>query len=161
VNLSRNAYRRGTTPAWTTETYGSVAGVSADLAPDLELDLVPWHIPNVRLHFSEPKSGVATGAWRAPAHVANGFAVETLLDEIAAMTGRSAVDLRLGLYGSAQDLRFPGDEPSPYNRIGWRPCCVWPRIAAGSASGPRRVGSGDLRRTTRSAPIARRSRSYR
>jgi isoquinoline 1-oxidoreductase subunit beta len=115
VNLSRNAYRRGTTPAWTTETYGSVAGVSADLAPDLELDLVPWHIPNVRLHFSEPKSGVATGAWRAPAHVANGFAVETLLDEIAAMTGRSAVDLRLGLYGSAQDLRIPGDEPSPYN----------------------------------------------
>jgi isoquinoline 1-oxidoreductase beta subunit len=115
VNLSRNAYRRGTTPAWTTETYGSVAAVSADLAPDLELDLVPWHIPNVRLHFSEPKPGVATGAWRAPAHVANGFAVETLLDEIAAMTGRSAVDLRLGLYGSAQDLRIPGDEPSPYN----------------------------------------------
>jgi isoquinoline 1-oxidoreductase subunit beta len=115
VNLSRNAYRRGSTPAWSTETYGSVAGVSADLAPDLELDLVPWHIPNVRLRFSEPKSGVATGAWRAPAHVANGFAVETLLDEIAAMNGQSAVDLRLGLYGSAQDLRIPGEEPSPYN----------------------------------------------
>jgi isoquinoline 1-oxidoreductase beta subunit len=115
VNLSRNAYRRGTTPAWTTETYGSVAGVSADLAPDLELDLVPWHIPNVRLHFSEPKSGVATGAWRAPAHVANGFAVETLLDEIATSTGRSAVDVRLALYGSAQELRIPGDDPSPYN----------------------------------------------
>ena len=78
VNLSRNAYRRGTSPAWSTETYGMVAGVSNDLGPDLELDLVPWHIPNVRLQFSEPQSGVATGAWRAPAHVSNAFAVETL-----------------------------------------------------------------------------------
>jgi isoquinoline 1-oxidoreductase beta subunit len=115
VNLSRNAYRRGPTPAWSTETYGSVTGVSADLGPDFDLDLVPWHIPNVRLHFSEPRSGVATGAWRAPAHVANGFAVETLLDEIASSTRRGAVDLRLELYGSARDLTIPGDDPSPYN----------------------------------------------
>jgi isoquinoline 1-oxidoreductase beta subunit len=115
VNLSRNAYRRGSTPAWSTETYGSVAAVSADLGPDLDLDLVPWHIPNVRLRFSEPQSGVATGAWRAPSHVANGFAIETLLDEIAAATGRSPVDLRLELYGSASDLRIPGGNPSPYN----------------------------------------------
>ena len=115
VNLSRNAYRRGTTPAWSTETYGSVCGVSEDLQPDFDLDLVPWHIPHVRLQFSEPKSGVATGAWRAPAHVANGFAVETMLDEIAQTTGRSPVDLRLELFGSAQDLRIPGNEPSPYN----------------------------------------------
>ena len=115
VNLSRNAYRRGTTPAWSTETYGSVCGVSEDLQPDFDLDLVPWHIPHVRLQFSEPKSGVATGAWRAPAHVANGFAVETMLDEIAQTTGRNPVDLRLELFGSAQDLRIPGNEPSPYN----------------------------------------------
>lgn len=115
VNLSRNAYRRGSAPAWSTETYGMVAGVSDDLAPDLELDLVPWHIPNVRLRFSEPRSGVSTGAWRAPAHVANGFAIETILDEIAQITGRSAADLRLGLYGAARDLRIPGDDPSPYN----------------------------------------------
>ena len=40
VNLSRNAYRRGATPAWSTETYGMVAGVSNDLEPDLDLDLV-------------------------------------------------------------------------------------------------------------------------
>jgi isoquinoline 1-oxidoreductase beta subunit len=115
VNLSRNAYRRGSTPAWSTETYGMVAGVSDDLGPDLDLDLVPWHIPNVRLRFSEPRSGVSTGAWRAPAHVANGFAIETLLDEIAPLAGQNPVDLRLGLYGAARDLRIPGDEPSPYN----------------------------------------------
>ncbi len=115
VNISRNAYRRGSTPAWSTETYGSVAGVSSNLGPDLELDLVPWHIPNVRLRYSEPKSGVSTGAWRAPAHVANGFAIETLLDEIAQLTGRSAVDLRLDLYGASRDLQIPGDEPSPYS----------------------------------------------
>jgi isoquinoline 1-oxidoreductase subunit beta len=115
VNLSRNAYRRGTSPAWSTETYGMVAGVSNDLGPDLELDLVPWHIPNVRLQFSEPRSGVATGAWRAPAHVSNAFAVETLLDEIAQLTGRSAVEVRLELYGEADSLRITGDDPTPYN----------------------------------------------
>jgi isoquinoline 1-oxidoreductase beta subunit len=115
VNLSRNAYRRGTSPAWSTETYGMVAGVSNDLGPDLELDLVPWHIPNVRLQFSEPRSGVATGAWRAPAHVANAFAIETLLDEIAQVSGRTPVELRLELYGSAGALRMTGDDPTPYN----------------------------------------------
>jgi isoquinoline 1-oxidoreductase beta subunit len=115
VNLSRNSYRRGTTPAWSTETYGSVTGTSGDLGPAFELDLVPWHIPHVRLHFSEPRSGVSTGAWRAPAHVANAFAVETLVDEIASSTRRSAVDLRLALYGSSRDLTIPGDDPSPYS----------------------------------------------
>ena len=115
VNLSRSAYRRGTAPAWSTETYGMVAGVSNDLGPDLELDLVPWNIPNVRLQFSEPRSGVATGAWRAPAHVSNAFAVETLLDEIAQVANRNPVDLRLELYGRPDALRITGDDPTPYN----------------------------------------------
>jgi isoquinoline 1-oxidoreductase beta subunit len=67
------------------------------------------------LRYSEPRTGVATGAWRAPAHVANAFAVETLLDEIAQLTGRSAVDLRLDLFGQAGALRITGDDPTPYN----------------------------------------------
>lgn len=114
VSLSRNSYRRST-PPWGTETYGMVAGVSPDLAPDLELDLTPWHIPHVRLRYSEPRSGVALGAWRAPSHVANALAIETLLDEIAQVTGRSAVDLRLELFGAAAALRITGDDPTPYN----------------------------------------------
>ncbi len=55
------------------------------------------------------------GAWRAPAHVANGFAVETLLDEIAQLTGRSAVDLRLELYGASSALPAAGEDPTPYS----------------------------------------------
>jgi isoquinoline 1-oxidoreductase beta subunit len=115
VNISRNAYRRGDGPPWSTETYGLVAGVSAAIGPDLELDLVPWQIPHVRLRYSEPRTGVATGAWRAPAHVANGFAVETLLDEIAQTTGRSPVDLRLELYGTTRALPAAGEDPTPYS----------------------------------------------
>ena len=38
-----------------------------------------------------------------------------MLDEIAGLTKRSAVDLRLELYGQAGDLHIPGDDPSPYN----------------------------------------------
>jgi len=115
VNISRNAYRKGDGPPWSTETYGLVAGVSSDLGPDFELDLVPWQIPHVRLRYSEPRTGVATGAWRAPAHVANGFAVETLLDEIAQLTKRSAVDLRLELYGATSALRVTSEDPTPYS----------------------------------------------
>ena len=115
VNISRHAYRRGDGAPWSTETYGLVAGVSNDLAPDFDLDLVPWQIPHVRLRYSQPRTGVATGAWRAPAHVANAFAVETLLDEIAQITWRSPVDLRLELYGAASALRITGDDPTPYN----------------------------------------------
>ena len=115
VNISRNAYRRGEGPPWSTETYGLVAGVSAAIGPDLDLDLVPWQIPHVRLRYSEPRTGVATGAWRAPAHVANGFAVETLLDEIAQITGRSPVDLRLELYGTTSALPTAGEDPTPYS----------------------------------------------
>ena len=156
VNLSRNSYRRGTTPAWSTETYGSVTGVSNDLGPDFDLDLVPWHIPNVRLQFIEPRSGVATGAWRAPAHVANGFAVETLLDEIASRRTKCRGPASR-LYGAA------GTSPSPakilrlITRIGWPRCCGWPPNGAASASGRPRGASGAWRRTTRSAPIAPRS----
>ncbi len=115
VNISRNAYRRGDGPPWSTETYGLVAGVSPDLGPDFELDLVPWQIPHVRLRFSAPSTGVATGAWRAPAHVANAFAVETLLDEIAQLTGRAPVDLRLELYGVTSALTVTGEDPTPYS----------------------------------------------
>ena len=139
-----------------------VAGVSNDLGPDLELDLVPWHIPNVRLQFSEPRSGVATGAWRAPAHVSNAFAVETLLDEIAQLTGRNAVDLRLELYGNAGD--------APHHRR--RSDAVRPGSHGGGAAPGRRawrlrparrprVVPGDWPRTSPSAPTARRSWSCR
>ena len=47
--------------------------------------------------------------------MSNAFAVETLLDEIAQLTGRNAVDLRLELYGNAGALRITGEDPTPYD----------------------------------------------
>ena len=118
---------------------------------------MPWQIPHVRLRYSQPRTGVATGAWRAPAHVANAFAVETLLDEIAQITGRSPVDLRLELYGAASALRITGEDPDalqprPHGgraAPGRRPRRVRP------TSRPRAACAG-WPRTTRSAPTARR-----
>jgi hypothetical protein len=50
VNISRNAYRRGTGAVEHRDAVWSP--VSAAIGPDLELDLVPWQIPHVRLRYS-------------------------------------------------------------------------------------------------------------
>jgi isoquinoline 1-oxidoreductase beta subunit len=113
ASVSRNAYRLDPRPPYSTETYGSLIGRATNAA-EPELDLVPTRIPNVRVRYGAPRTGVPTGAWRAPAHVVNAFAIETTIDELAKVAGRSPVDLRLALLGEAGDIPR-GDDPSPYN----------------------------------------------
>jgi isoquinoline 1-oxidoreductase beta subunit len=115
VNISRNSYRRASTPPESTETYGSLAGPLADLDRAYELDLTPTAIPNCRLRYSEPKTGVPTGAWRAPAHCANAFAIETMLDELAVRSAQDPVALRMQMLGSARDIPYKGSDPTPYS----------------------------------------------
>ncbi|MGE0042293.1 MAG: molybdopterin cofactor-binding domain-containing protein [Vicinamibacterales bacterium] len=114
VSCSRNAYRRDSRPGYSTETYGSYVGrVSA--RDQMDPDLLPTRIPNARLRFGQPDTGVPTGAWRAPSHVANGFVIESVIDELAAKAGRSAVDMRLDFLGESGDIPAAPDNPSPYD----------------------------------------------
>ena len=103
ASVSRNAYRQDPRPPFSTETYGSYIGRVSEPA-HMEPDLVPTRIPHARLRYAAASSGVPTGAWRAPSHVVNAFAIETMLDELAAAAGRSAVDLRLELLGETADI---------------------------------------------------------
>lgn len=114
ASVSRNIYRRDPRPPHSTEVYGSYIG-GASRVEDMDPDMQPTRMPNVRVRYGAPRTGVPTGAWRAPAHVVNAFAIETTIDELAALAKRSAVDVRLDLLGSAADIPRAPDDPSPYN----------------------------------------------
>jgi isoquinoline 1-oxidoreductase subunit beta len=114
ASVSRNAYRRDPRPPHSTEVYGSYIGRVKDVA-EMDPDMQPTRIPHVRVRYGSPPTGVPTGAWRAPAHVVNAFAIETTIDELAQAAHRSAVDVRLDLLATAADIPRAADDPSPYD----------------------------------------------
>ena len=67
---------------------------TAELYPD---DFPAGIIKNLRVEWSAVKSGMTRGSWRAPAHTANAFAVESFIDEIAHAGQQDPLDLRLRL----------------------------------------------------------------
>jgi isoquinoline 1-oxidoreductase subunit beta len=114
ASCSRNVYRKDPRAPYSTESYGSYVG-RVQSVQQLDADLQPTRIPNARLRYGNPLTGVATGAWRAPAHVVNAFVIETTIDELAARAKRSPVDLRLELLGESGDVPQGPDDPSPYD----------------------------------------------
>jgi isoquinoline 1-oxidoreductase beta subunit len=68
----------------------------AELYPD---DFPAKLVPNYRLEWHSVQSGMPRGSWRAPAHTANAFVVQSFLDEIAAATGQDPLALRLAMLG--------------------------------------------------------------
>jgi len=114
TSCSRNVYRKDPRGEHSTETYGSYVGRVQNLQ-QLDADLQPTRIANARLRYGAPLTGVATGAWRAPAHVVNAFTIETTIDELAARAKRSPVDLRLEILGEAADVPKEPTDESPYD----------------------------------------------
>jgi len=114
ASCSRNAYRKDPRGEHSTETYGSYVGRVQRLQ-QLDADLQPTRIPNARLRYGAPLTGVPTGAWRAPAHVVNAFVIETTIDELAARARRSPVDLRLAILGESGDVPKADTDQSPYD----------------------------------------------
>ena len=75
--------------------------------PELYVDDFPAQIiENLRFEWHEVQSGVPRGSWRAPAHTANAFVVQSFLDEIAHASGRDPLQLRLDLYGEDRELPY-------------------------------------------------------
>jgi isoquinoline 1-oxidoreductase beta subunit len=58
------------------------------------------------------------GSWRAPAHTANAFVVESFIDEIAHASGQDPLQLRLDLYGESRELPYGQHGGPVYNP--WR-----------------------------------------
>jgi isoquinoline 1-oxidoreductase beta subunit len=63
-------------------------------------------IENLRIEWFEVKSGMPRGSWRAPAHTANAFVVQSFIDEIAHASGQDPLQLRLDLYGENRELAY-------------------------------------------------------
>jgi len=75
----------------------------AELYPD---DFPAHLVDNLRVEYFSAKSGAPRGSWRAPAHTANAFVVQSFLDEIAHERGEDPLDLRLRLLGAPGELRY-------------------------------------------------------
>jgi isoquinoline 1-oxidoreductase beta subunit len=76
---------------------------SPELYPD---DFPAKLVPNYRLEWHAVTSGIPRGSWRAPAHTANAFVVQSFLDEIAAATGQDPLALRLAMLGNDREFDY-------------------------------------------------------
>ncbi len=65
-------------------------------------------IDNFRLEYFHHAIGLPRGSWRAPAHTANAFVIQSFLDEVAIESGQDPLQLRLDLYGDARELPYSG-----------------------------------------------------
>jgi isoquinoline 1-oxidoreductase beta subunit len=63
-------------------------------------------VPNLRLEYFSMRSGAARGSWRAPAHTANAFVVQSFLDELAHQLKRDPLEYRLAALGAPRELKY-------------------------------------------------------
>lgn len=76
---------------------------TSELYPD---DFPAQLVPNLRLEWLAVTSGITRGSWRAPAHTANAFAVQSFVDEVAHAAGQDPLALRLAMLGPDRDLDY-------------------------------------------------------
>jgi isoquinoline 1-oxidoreductase beta subunit len=115
-------------------------------AAELYIDDFPAGIvENLRLEWFEVQSGMPRGSWRAPAHTANAFAVQSFLDEVAHAAGRDPLALRLDLYG--------GDRELPYGQHGGPAFNPW-RLSRLLRHVAERIGYGAPRPAGRGVGVA-------
>lgn len=100
-------------------------GVEADKMYESELyldDFPAGFVENLRLEWFAVQSGLPRGSWRAPAHTANAFVVQSFLDEVAHASGQDPLQFRLDLYGPDRGLPYrnhggPGFNPFRLSRL--------------------------------------------
>ncbi|HWN06717.1 MAG TPA: molybdopterin cofactor-binding domain-containing protein [Steroidobacteraceae bacterium] len=76
---------------------------SAELYPD---DFPARLVPNYRLEWHAVTSGIPRGSWRAPAHTANAFVVQSFVDEVAHAAGKDPLSFRLAMLGPDRELDY-------------------------------------------------------
>ena len=63
-------------------------------------------VDNMRLEYFHNPIGLPRGSWRAPAHTANAFVIQSFLDEVAHESGQDPLALRLELLGEERELEY-------------------------------------------------------
>ena len=72
-------------------------------------------VDNMRLEYFHNTIGVPRGSWRAPAHTANAFVIQSFIDEIAHETGQDPLQVRLDLYGAERELEYGNHGATTFN----------------------------------------------
>ncbi len=113
---------------------------------ELYVDDFPANVvPNLRLEYHSMASGVPRGSWRAPAHTANAFVIQSFLDELAGASGRDVVELQLAMLGEPRDIPY-GQHGGPVFSTG--------RLAGVLKAAARRIGWGETLSPGRGRGIA-------
>lgn len=76
-----------------------------ELYPD---DFPAGLVPNYQMEYFSMASGMPRGSWRAPAHTANAFVIQSFLDEVAEEFDEDPLELRLRLLGEDAELKYGG-----------------------------------------------------
>lgn len=105
---------RGTMVSWQHRLASASKYYRRDGVPEEEMytaelyidDFPAGLVPNLRHEYFPAKSGMPRGSWRAPAHVANAFAVQSFLDEAALELDMDPLEMRLRILGDAQELAY-------------------------------------------------------
>jgi len=84
----------------------------AELYPD---DFPRHIVDNFRLEYFHNPIGLPRGSWRAPAHTANAFVIQSFLDELAHETGQDPLQLRIDLFGDERELQYKGHGGPVFN----------------------------------------------
>jgi isoquinoline 1-oxidoreductase beta subunit len=84
----------------------------AELYPD---DFPRRIVDNFRLEYFHNAIGLPRGSWRAPAHTANAFVIQSFLDELAEETGQDPLQLRLDLLGEEREMEYSGHGGPTFN----------------------------------------------
>ena len=83
---------------------------------ELYLDDFPRRIvDNMRMEYFHNAIGLPRGSWRAPAHTANAFVIQSFIDEIAYETGQDPLQLRLDLLGESREIEYSGHGGPTFN----------------------------------------------
>jgi isoquinoline 1-oxidoreductase beta subunit len=83
---------------------------------ELYIDDFPRRIvDNIRMEYFHNPIGLPRGSWRAPAHTANAWVIQSFIDEIAHETGQDPLQLQLELLGESRELEYGGHGGPSYN----------------------------------------------
>lgn len=83
---------------------------------ELYIDDFPRRIvDNIRMEYFHNTIGLPRGSWRAPAHTANAFVIQSFIDEIAHETGQDPLQLRLDLLGNSREIEYSGHGGPTFN----------------------------------------------
>jgi isoquinoline 1-oxidoreductase beta subunit len=72
-------------------------------------------IPNYQVEYHSAKSGLPRGSWRAPAHTANGFVIQSFIDELARKSSQDPLAFQLKLLGKSRDIPYENHGGPTFN----------------------------------------------